>query len=195
MRLPKNKDSITDASIKLFCLKGFADTSIKEIADMAGVSPGNIYNYFKNKDDLFEYVFTMNFPGNHIELLLKGVSAGRSSDVIISTALENIVRYVNANSNFFKLTLIDANEFGGIHLKKLSGPFLKPIGEYLDPSSAGSLDLRRDINQIEITAFFSWLFYAIGITDNIIITNNDKNVRDITYKVLLKILQKGLRES
>ncbi|MDD7317723.1 MAG: TetR/AcrR family transcriptional regulator [Prevotella sp.] len=36
-----------------FCRKGMKRTSIKDIASVAGVAVGNIYNYFSSKNDIF----------------------------------------------------------------------------------------------------------------------------------------------
>lgn len=36
--------------------KGYVKTSMREIAGLAGVGVGNIYNYFTNKDELFREV-------------------------------------------------------------------------------------------------------------------------------------------
>ena len=39
-----------------FKQKGYAKTSMREIAEEAGIGVGNIYNYFTNKDELFHEV-------------------------------------------------------------------------------------------------------------------------------------------
>ncbi len=44
--------SILSAAEKLFAQKGYQQTSMEEIADLAEISPGTIYFYFKNKEDL-----------------------------------------------------------------------------------------------------------------------------------------------
>ena len=36
--------------------KGYSKTSMREVAELAGVGVGNIYNYFTNKDELFHEV-------------------------------------------------------------------------------------------------------------------------------------------
>ena len=36
--------------------KGYSKTSMREVAELAGVGVGNIYNYFTNKDELFREV-------------------------------------------------------------------------------------------------------------------------------------------
>ncbi len=41
---------IVDAAIAVIAEQGFQRTTVKQIAQMAGVADGTIYNYFKNKD-------------------------------------------------------------------------------------------------------------------------------------------------
>lgn len=48
----KKKQAIIQAALRLFKDKGFKETSIKSIAEVAEVSPVSIYNYFKSKDNL-----------------------------------------------------------------------------------------------------------------------------------------------
>lgn len=57
MLLKKQKekeDKLLDSAYELFTKKGINDTSIKEIADSAGIGKGTFYLYFKNKYDLEE---------------------------------------------------------------------------------------------------------------------------------------------
>ena len=46
------KNRIMDVSIKLFGEKGFEEVSINDIAAAAECSTGNIYHYFKNKEEI-----------------------------------------------------------------------------------------------------------------------------------------------
>ena len=48
----KKKQAIVQAALRLFKDKGFKETSIKSIAEVAEVSPVSIYNYFGGKDNL-----------------------------------------------------------------------------------------------------------------------------------------------
>ena len=48
----KKKQAIIQAALRLFKDKGFKQTSIKSIAEVAEVSPVSIYNYFGSKDNL-----------------------------------------------------------------------------------------------------------------------------------------------
>ena len=62
-RKPRVKDKetrereILAAAKEIFFDKGFKNASMEEIAQMAGVSKGTVYLYFKNKEDL--YLFLM----------------------------------------------------------------------------------------------------------------------------------------
>jgi len=55
MRLLKDDkyDSILEAARKEFIRKGFKDASMRDIAKNAGVGLSNIYNYFRNKDEIY----------------------------------------------------------------------------------------------------------------------------------------------
>ncbi len=50
---PLKRDRILELAILSFCEKGYKETSIKEIADAAGVAPGTVYTYFKDKRELY----------------------------------------------------------------------------------------------------------------------------------------------
>ncbi|CAI1533557.1 Potential acrAB operon repressor [Serratia quinivorans] len=47
-----NREKIVDAALHSFTHKGFHQTSMRDIALAAGVSVGNLYNHFADKDDL-----------------------------------------------------------------------------------------------------------------------------------------------
>lgn len=56
--LKKNKENIIlEAALLLFAEHGYNTTSMESIAKQAGVSKGNLYNYFKSKENLLESVF------------------------------------------------------------------------------------------------------------------------------------------
>ena len=70
------RESIIQAAIEVFSKKGFQAASISEIAQKAGVAEGSIYQYFKNKEDLFFSIpieKTIEFR-TQLELHLEGIS-------------------------------------------------------------------------------------------------------------------------
>src|SRR5512141_754038 len=49
---------IEEAALRVFTRQGFHGTSVREIANEAGVSLGNIYNYYKTKEEIFVSLVT-----------------------------------------------------------------------------------------------------------------------------------------
>jgi len=76
--MPKKKAKrqlIIDGAIQVFSRKGFQDSTISEIAQSANVAEGTIYQYFRNKEDLFFSIpidKTRQFFGE-LELHLQGI--------------------------------------------------------------------------------------------------------------------------
>jgi len=70
------RESIIQAAIEVFGRKDFKSASISEIAQKAGVADGTIYQYFKNKEDLFFSIpiEKTNEFRNQLELHLEGIS-------------------------------------------------------------------------------------------------------------------------
>ncbi len=56
-RGPFTRKQILDASLRLFSEKGFARTSVRDIARAAGITDAAIYYHFASKRDLFEALF------------------------------------------------------------------------------------------------------------------------------------------
>ena len=74
------RESIIQAAIEVFSRKDFKSASISEIAQKAGVADGTIYQYFKNKEDLFFSipVEKTNEFRSQLELHLQGISGALS---------------------------------------------------------------------------------------------------------------------
>ena len=53
------RNTILSCAEKCFREKGYAETTMRDISNAAGISPGAIYNYFRGKKDLFE---TLDIP-------------------------------------------------------------------------------------------------------------------------------------
>ncbi len=70
------REAIIQAAIEVFSKKGFQAATISEIAQRASVADGSIYQYFKNKEDLFFCIpveKTKEFRAE-LELHLQGIS-------------------------------------------------------------------------------------------------------------------------
>jgi AcrR family transcriptional regulator len=52
----EKKQAIVKTACKLFAEKGYYNTTIPDIAEALGMSVGNLYNYFKSKEELAKYI-------------------------------------------------------------------------------------------------------------------------------------------
>ncbi|MFH1982628.1 MAG: SDR family oxidoreductase [Pseudomonadota bacterium] len=64
----KRRRQIILAAIKLFSKKGFHKTTLKELADEAGLSHGNVYDYVGSKEDIFFLIHDF-LAGSAMEIL------------------------------------------------------------------------------------------------------------------------------
>lgn len=53
----RTKDKIIDASVELFNQRGISNTTLRDIADVVGISIGNLAYHYKNKDFIITDIF------------------------------------------------------------------------------------------------------------------------------------------
>lgn len=87
----KRREQIVLAATKLFSEKGFHKTTIAELADEAGLSYGNIYDYIGSKEDIFSLI--------HDYAAGSAMVALRSSIRNVSSPIERLRRIIRAEFN------------------------------------------------------------------------------------------------
>lgn len=63
-------NNIAAAALNLFAEKGYAATSVEEIADAAGIGKGTVYEYFSSKEEIFVHAINnwiMDLIGRMVE--------------------------------------------------------------------------------------------------------------------------------
>lgn len=55
------RDEILGVAADLFALKGFEGTTVRDIADTAGILSGSLYHHFRSKEQIVEEIFTAYF--------------------------------------------------------------------------------------------------------------------------------------
>lgn len=59
-RLLEGKERIAAAAANLFLDSGYHNTSVREIAQKAGLSVGSVFNYFTSKEEILFFLFSRN---------------------------------------------------------------------------------------------------------------------------------------
>lgn len=88
---------IVGAAIECFIKNGIHQTGIREIAEHAGVSLGNLYNHFSGKDALIAEIAVLDGLG--IERFTKALDGAENSLVAIRKFVDGYLDYVSQTEN------------------------------------------------------------------------------------------------
>jgi TetR/AcrR family transcriptional regulator len=104
---------LVGAALTLFVEKGFAATSVEEIAQSAGVSKGTLFLYFQSKEDLFKAVVRENISSALREAFDEvSVWTGSTADLVPYLMLQWWRRYGNMPAGgITKLMMSEARNF------------------------------------------------------------------------------------
>jgi len=98
MKAGQSKQKVMDAASQLFFQKGFHGTSVRDIADQAGVNVSLISYYFKSKQGLLEYAVTEYYEA-YLETMQQSLhdSESLSSLEILKRLTYEIIQYRQLN--------------------------------------------------------------------------------------------------
>ncbi|HYC91247.1 MAG TPA: TetR/AcrR family transcriptional regulator [Thermoanaerobaculia bacterium] len=119
----RSRRAVLDAALQLFASQGYRATTMREIAEQAGVSTGNVYHHFPDKerifreliDEYFAIADTNRFPFRRALGTLAGFPD--NLEQLGFAARESIRQYRDYNL----LIYVDVIEFGGTHIQKFYG--------------------------------------------------------------------------
>lgn len=116
----RSRRAVLDAALSLFSHQGYRGTTMREIADRARVSTGNVYHHFPDKEAIFralidEYLELTATPRFPFTRVLYG--NGRFPDNLeqLGYAARDSVRQYRA---YLALIYVDVIEFEGTHIQK-----------------------------------------------------------------------------
>ncbi len=111
---------IEDAAKELFIKRGFHATSMRDIATGAGTSLGNLYNYFRTKEDILESIIGkyQKVIDARLRAIFDGVEEPFHPDSL--TRFGRMVKeLVSAHADFWLLMYIDVLEFENRHFRRM----------------------------------------------------------------------------
>jgi len=130
----RNQAAIEEVALRLFIRQGYHGTSIRDVAREAGISIGNIYNYYPTKEALYvslvkRYRARMAEAQAKLKPLLGKFDAESLRE--LAKAARGIVY---ENPDYWRLMYVDITEFGNRHFahsfRRLSKALEKLAGGY-----------------------------------------------------------------
>lgn len=107
MKAIDKKTSILEAAIKLFSTKGFDASSVRDIAESAGVNLAMISYYFGSKEKLLESLFLEKMEASKIKIEAIVKDETLSPFEKVEKILAEYVAKVVANQSFYKIMLYE----------------------------------------------------------------------------------------
>lgn len=115
------RSAILQTAEKVFARHGYFSTTIKLIADEAGVAIGSIYQYFKNKDDLYGTLLEEKIK-ELLAFLTTALHKAPTGSNRLNVLIESIIEFFVNNVAFFN---IYAAEHDALDLKLHSSLFVR----------------------------------------------------------------------
>ena len=185
-RSEKSRQQILDSALKLFSHKGYGATSVRDIAEDAELSKGNVYHHFPDKETIFRalidrYFETMSQPEFPFNRALATGSFPENLENIGHAVREVIRDY----KDYVALIYVDVVEFDGTHVRKFYAnmhdrfdSFIKATGmekelepklaEGLSPVSAVMLATRIFYNYFSVEILFGVKDHFGKSTDEVV---------------------------
>ena len=126
----RSRRLVLDAALGLFAHQGYRGTTIREIAEKANVSTGNVYHHFADKESIFQTLLgelttaidSRRFPYR------RALSTGRFPDNLetLGFAARDSVREFR---DYFRLVYVDVIEFEGTHIQHFYGDMARRFTE------------------------------------------------------------------
>ena len=98
------KKDIIEAAKRVFAVKGFEKATLDEIAVEAEYGKGTLYNYFKNKEDIF--ISLMRYELDKMnDILGNSLSKYNDSREQLKEVVKSAILYAKENQIFFRLLM------------------------------------------------------------------------------------------
>jgi AcrR family transcriptional regulator len=158
----KTKQAILDAAITLFSTNGFENTSIEELAKVAGVGKGTIYGYFQTKKEILYAFCEYELDQIHKELANRANPDGPILEQVLTiymTEFNHVTQNKEFGRIFMRQTLFPNESDAQDHLE-IEDKYFQLLFPILKKAQDRG-ELRKNIELLHITGHFYGLYVLI----------------------------------
>jgi AcrR family transcriptional regulator len=143
-RSQRSQGQILEAALDLFSHQGYRATSIRDIAERAGVSTGNVYHHFKDKETIFralldQYWAAIADPQFAFNRSLASGPFPDNLEQIGFAARDMVVTY----RRHIALIYVDVVEFDGNHIRKFYADMADRFESFASTQPSRSISEQR----------------------------------------------------
>lgn len=92
------RTELINAAVKLFVIKGFHETSVREIAKESGMSMGALYDYIRTKNDIL-FLVCDHIHSSISTKLKESVASNKPPIEILKNAIKDYFKIIDKNQN------------------------------------------------------------------------------------------------
>lgn len=159
----RTRQAVLEAAYELFLEQGYAATSMRQIAERAGLALGGIYNHFPNKEAIFRQLILERHPYRQVLPILRETPADDAA-AFVRAAAQAMLAELGRRPDFIKLMLIELVEFNGRNMPEIVSHVLPEAFPIIEKFRAGP-GLLRDIPPAVLFRAFLGLFFSYYITE------------------------------
>lgn len=113
------RELILEAAHTLILRQGYHGTSIRQVAQAVGITPGAIYNHYKNKEALFVELLSERIPQRFLLQTLSAVE-GEDAEDLVHVAAQSLRYTLEDQFDNLRLLFVEILEFQGRHIGGLA---------------------------------------------------------------------------
>ena len=159
----RTRQAVIEAAYDLFLDQGYAATSMRQIAEKAGLALGGIYNHFSGKEAIFAELIIDRHPYQQILPVLLNTP---SDDIeqFVRNAAKTMVDELGKRPDFIKLMFIEIVEFNGRNMPNMLEHVLPQVLPLIEKFNKNKKVLRPMPPFVFFRAFLG-LFFSYYMTE------------------------------
>ena len=162
----RTRQAILESAYNLIVKQGYAATSMRQVAEGAGLALGCIYNHYPSKEDVFRAIIVERHPFFQIIPILNSVE-GESVEDFVRNAAHTLVAELGHHPDFLNLMLTEIVEFKASHVPGLFEKFF-PMVLPLIQRLGGLEGNMRQIPPYVLARAFLGMFFSYYITEMLV---------------------------
>lgn len=186
----RTSQAILDTAYSLFIEQGFHATSMRQIAQSAGLALGSIYNHFESKEQIFHRVLLEKHPYQQVLTILQD-TPGETVSELVHNAAHAIVAELGRRPDFLKLAFIEFSEFKGVHSPHIFQTIVPQFMPLLQRFKGVRKQLRELPAQVIIFAFLG-VFFSYYLTETVIKPGSTPGPNPDTLEQFLEVFLHGI---